>query len=91
MNYSNDNFKKRLLPLEGHRAMMEAVGFKAKANLWEWTWHEERSVAVVFGAHDCIDYSMLVPGYVTKGLNYGCVLVRNTTRRGWLVVPLSAH
>lgn len=51
---SNDNFKKRLLPLEGHKAMMEAVGFKAKANLWEWTWHEERRV-VAFGADDCID------------------------------------
>lgn len=38
---SNDNFKKRLLPLEGHRAMMEAVGFKAKGSLWEWTWHED--------------------------------------------------
>ncbi|CAN0479550.1 unnamed protein product, partial [Ectocarpus sp. 8 AP-2014] len=38
---SNDNFKKRLLPLEGHRAMMEAVGFKPKGSLWEWTWHED--------------------------------------------------
>ncbi|CAM9820445.1 unnamed protein product [Ectocarpus sp. 6 AP-2014] len=38
---SNDNFKKRLLPLEGHRAMMQAVGFKPKGSLWEWTWHED--------------------------------------------------
>lgn len=44
--FSNDNFKKRLLPLEGHRAMMEAIGFKAKGSLWEWTWHEERQVAL---------------------------------------------
>lgn len=41
-NCSNDNFKKRVLPLEGHRAMMEAIGFKAKGSLWEWTWHEDR-------------------------------------------------
>lgn len=39
---SNENFKKRLLPLEGHRAMMEAIGFKAKGSVWEWTWHEDR-------------------------------------------------
>ncbi|CAM9453587.1 unnamed protein product, partial [Laminaria digitata] len=38
---SNENFKKRLLPLEGHRAMMEAIGFKAKGSVWEWTWHED--------------------------------------------------
>lgn len=38
---SNDNFKKRILPLEGHHAMMEAIGFKAKGSLWEWTWHED--------------------------------------------------
>lgn len=38
---SNDNFKKRVLPLEGHRAMMEAIGFRAKGSLWEWTWHED--------------------------------------------------
>ncbi|CAM9328875.1 unnamed protein product [Scytosiphon promiscuus] len=43
---SNDNFKKRLLPLEGYRAMMEAVGFKAKGSLWEWTWHEDRRVHI---------------------------------------------
>lgn len=52
---SNDNFKKRLLPLEGHRAMMDAIGFKAKGSLWEWAWHEDRRV-VVFGAHDAISH-----------------------------------
>ncbi len=51
---SNDNFKKRLLPLEGHRAMMEAVGFKAKGSLWEWTWHEDRQVEHAAVRTNCV-------------------------------------
>ncbi|CAM9722756.1 unnamed protein product [Discosporangium mesarthrocarpum] len=43
---SNTNFKKRVLPLEGHKALLEATGFQAKGSAWEWRWHEEGDSAV---------------------------------------------
>ncbi|CAM9547356.1 unnamed protein product, partial [Choristocarpus tenellus] len=37
----NANFTKRVLPLEGHKALLESTGFRTKGSAWEWHWHEE--------------------------------------------------